>query len=453
MLPVRNQPRRWRTAFALEVNCMHRMILLVTALSLVAICAALAVHGEAKSPADRIEAAQSSDAPAAASTSSNSATGFSATPGAESPSAPWNRPAGAPKERNRETKVWRSPVLDILAIGMGIGEVTGTAEKQIVLIDPNTVYVYGLNGQEMNRIAAYDASPLELKSVDVGKIRKQGPARIYVTAQNRSVVASFVLEYRNGTLVPVIKNVPYYLRVILYPTKGQMLLGQQRGMNKAYEGPIVRLDDKGEELKPTGRFGVPLKIPIFGFCIGDLEGKREPVIAVYDREEHLRLYLPTGKRVYLSKDYYGGSDVILRASGPEERSNNGMAADETEREYVRPRIMALDLEGKGKYEILTIMHQSKTMRLLGRFKMFEDGQVVALSWNGDTLEEKWKSPRIQGMVTDFTVDTLPVVPGQALITVERQKTDWLSFLSSKSQVRAYNLRDLMERRVRSDKEE
>lgn len=432
---------------------MHRRGQLGIVLFLTALCSVLAGIGGVEVLAETGETARSSEWPTMISTAPITAAGLQIASRGARTDSPWNRPAAARQDRARDGKVWRSAALNMLAVGMGIGQVTGTAEKQIVIIDPNTVHVYSIDGTEMKPIATYEASPLELKSVDVAKIRKQGPARIYVTAQNRSALASFVLEYRNGTLVPVMKNIPYYLRVILYPTKGPILLGQQKGITKTYEGPIVRLDDKGDELQPTGRFGVPLKIPIFGFCVADLEGKREPAIAVYDREEHIRLYQPSGKRFFLSKDYYGGSDVILRQAGPEGRAQSPGAAEGAEQEYVRPRIMALDLEARGAYEILAIAHHSKTMRMLGRFKMYEDGQVVALAWNGDSLEEKWRSPKVQGMITDFAVDVLPVLPGPALVTVERQKTDWLSLLSSKSQVRAYSLKDLMERRVRSDKEE
>ncbi|MCA1960020.1 MAG: hypothetical protein LDL33_04410 [Desulfomonile sp.] len=434
---------------------MHRKASFLIPLFLAAICVVVAERGQGGNalPVDGTGEVRSLGRSAESLVSAGSEVRWEVSAASDFARIRWDRPAEATKASSGEEKTWRSAVLDLLAIGMGIGEVTGTAEKQIVLIDPSSVYVYSLNGREMTRIAAYDASPFELKSVDVARIRKQGPARIYVTAQNRSALASFVLEYRNGALVPVIKNISYYLRVILYPSKGPILLGQRRGIDRTYEGPILRLDDKGDELREIERFGVPLKIPIFGFCIGDLEGKRQPGIAVYDRSDHLRLYHPSGKRFFLSKEYYGGSDVILRQSGSEGRVGNTLGDENEDREYYRPRIMALNLEGRGPYEILAIMHHSKTMRMLGRFKMLEDGQVVGLAWNGDALERKWQSPKIQGMITDFAVDTLPVVSGPALITVERQKTDWLSFLSSKSQVRAYSLRDLMERGVRLEKEE
>ncbi len=88
---------------------------------------------------------------------------------------------------------------------------------------------------------------------------------------------------------------------------------------------------------------------------------------------------------------------------------------------------------------LALSHSSKTMRYLSRSKMLEDGKVCALAWNGDTLVEKWQSPALQGMVTDFSVDFLPGLAGRRLILLERKKTDWLSFIRSKSQVKAYDL--------------
>ncbi len=328
----------------------------------------------------------------------------------------------------------------MLAVGMGTGDVTGNGQNEVVLIDPDTVYLYRLEAGKMSLVADFQVRPLELKSVDVAKIRKQGPCRIYVSAQNRGAISSLVLEYRNGALVPIVQNLPYFLRVIPYPSKGPILLGQKRGMNRIYEGPILDLVDKGDDLEAKGRFGVPLKIPIFGFAIGDLDGNRKPLIAVYDREEHLRVYEPSGKRLYISQDYYGGSDVLLRTEGAEKRTaQNFGTGEDGGREFFRPRIMALDLSGDGRSDVLAITHSSKTRRLFSRTKMLEEGQVVGLIWNGDALEERWHTPRVSGMITDFSVDSLPGFPGKRLITVERKKTDWLSFLRSESQVRIYDL--------------
>ncbi|MDQ7783823.1 MAG: VCBS repeat-containing protein [Desulfomonilaceae bacterium] len=336
-------------------------------------------------------------------------------------------------------KVWRSEELDMLAIGMAVGDVDGDGKNEIVVIDPSRVYVYRPVSGRLDLLAEYSSGNLELKCVDVAKIRKQGPARIYVTAQNRGTVESFVLEYRNGALDPVIRGIPYFLRVIVYPTHGPILLGQKKGLRKMYEGPVYRLDDKGDALDAQGRFGIPLKIPIFGFAVGDFVGNHKPLIAVYDRYDHLRIYTPAGKRLYVTREYYGGSDVILRWAGPEKQHGSAGMDDDNEVVFFRPRIVSLDLDGNGVYEILASKHHSKTMRMMSRTKMLEEGQVVGLLWNGDVLEDLWSTPKIQGMVTDFAVDTLPGFSGRRLITLERMKTDWLAFLRSKSRLRAYDL--------------
>lgn len=336
-------------------------------------------------------------------------------------------------------KVWRSEDLDILGVGMGVGDLDGDGNNEIVIISPSTVYVYKVAQGRLDLITEYSPNALELKSVDVARIRKQGPPRIYVTAQNRGTLASFVLELRGRVLEPVIQDVRYYLRVINYPSRGPILLGQHKGMNRIYEGPIFVVNDKGTELEEGGRFGVPLKIPIFGFCVGDLQGNRQPLIAVYDKEDHLRVYDPHGKRMYVSRDYYGGSDVILRSSGPEDRKEAERSFGEGDKAFFRPRILSMDLEKRQVYDVLVLSHSSKTMRYLSRTKMLDEGRVTALSWNGDTLVPKWSSPPLQGMITDFTVGFLPGLAGRRLIVLERKKTDWLSFVRSKSQVKAYDL--------------
>lgn len=342
-------------------------------------------------------------------------------------------------------KVWRSQELNMLAIGMSCGDLDGDGQNELAVIDPHSVRVFRLSSDKLVPLAEYSASPLELKSIDVAAIQKQGPARIYVSAQNRGSVSSFVLEYRKGSLAPIIQNIDYFLRVIDYPTQGPILLGQKKGMSRMYEGEVFRMSDKGNELVPDSRFGIPLKIPIFGFTIGDFTGRRTPLIAVYDRDDHLRIYQPDGKRLYVSKNFFGGSDVLLRWHGPEKQVGGDSRRTESDLEdvYYRPRIRSYDLYGDRLYEILAISHSSKTMRFLSRSKMLEEGQIICLAWNGDALDERWATPKIEGMITDFEVNMLPGFSGPRLITLERKKTDWLSFLRSKSQVRAYDLKALL----------
>lgn len=342
--------------------------------------------------------------------------------------------------------IWRSEELSILGIGMSMGDINGDGENEIVVIDPDTVYVYKYVNDKLVLLNEYQKRIFEMKSVDVAKVRKEGPPRIYVSAQNRATVSSFVLEHRKDRLVPVIEDFGYYVRVIDYPTRGPILLGQNKGMRKIYEGYIHRVKDTGTALSIGQRFGVPMKIPIFGFCIGDFEGNRQPLIAVYDRDDHLRVYRPDGKRLYLSEGYFGGSDIPLRRYGPEERRTDHDSYMDEEKEFFRPRIMSRDLDGDGVYEVLAITHTSATWGVLSRTKMLKEGRVVCLRWNGDAMVKQWETPKIQGMITDFDLGTLPGSSVKRLITLERVKTDWFSFLKSRSKIRAYDLNMLMNSR-------
>jgi hypothetical protein len=355
--------------------------------------------------------------------------------------------------RGGAEKQWKSEDLSLLGIGMGVGDLNGDGRNEVVVIDPSTVYVFEVHDGKLKQVAEQSFSPLELKAVDVARLRKQGPARIYLTAQNRGALNSFVLELRNGSIVRVVENFAYYLRVIPYPSLGPILLGQRKGLSKTYEGPIYRLEDKGDELKVGERFGVPLKIPIFGFGVGDLAGDRKPLITVLDRDDHLRVYTPDGKRLFKSQDYYGGSDVILRSAGPEASRDREVLGEPTEIEYCRPRVLCVDADKDGAYETLVSSHKSKTMRMLQRTRMLEEGRVNALRWTGEVLEKIWQTPVVQGMVMDFAVDSFPGIAGTCLIMLERKKTDWLSFMSSKSCVRAYEIQFLLHRKPDSKERE
>jgi hypothetical protein len=348
--------------------------------------------------------------------------------------------ANDPKNAKQDSEpVWRSQELNLLGVGLGVGDVDGDGKNEVAIAGPGSVYLYRKDGEQLYQMDEYSSGSLEVKSIDVAAIRKGKPARIYVSAQNRGSIESFVLEVRGGKLARVIHGFPYFLRVIQYPTQGPFLLAQGKSLSRMYDGPVMQVQDLGDKLEIKGRFGVPLKIPVFGFAIGDLEGEKKPIIAVYDRNDRLRLYRPKGKRLYKSQEYYGGSDVVLRMTGITERTARNSLGEEMSRIYMRPRIMSLDLNGNGKYEVLAIKHSSATMRMMANMRMLRDGQVIGLEWNGDALEPVWESPPVQGMVMGFTVDNLPGLPGKRLITLERKKTDWLSFLSSKSQVRAYDI--------------
>jgi len=90
--------------------------------------------------------------------------------------------------------------------------------------------------------------------------------------------------------------------------------------------------------------------------------------------------------------------------GPEVKSRDGAYVDDTDAAGLaicRPRMMMTDFQGNSGKQILATTHSSKTLRMLSRTKMLEEGQVLALAWNGDALEERWRTPKVAGMVTDF----------------------------------------------------
>ena len=132
----------------------------------------------------------------------------------------------------------------------------------------------------------------------------------------------------------------------------------------------------------------------------------------------------------------------MRWFGPEDLRDRAKDLS-TELVYVRPRIGWWHPAPGAPAQVLCISHSSGTMRMLSRTKMFEEGRIIGLAWNGDALDQRWSTPKAQGMIVDFSVDTLSGLSGERLIVLERKKTDWLAFLLSRSQVKIYDLQQLV----------
>ena len=72
--------------------------------------------------------------------------------------------------------------------------------------------------------------------VDVADINQNGRAEIFVTNlyHDKTQLKSYVLEWDGSKLVKIVQDANWYFRVMTVPGKKPVLLGQQRGMTRAF---------------------------------------------------------------------------------------------------------------------------------------------------------------------------------------------------------------------------
>jgi len=346
---------------------------------------------------------------------------------------------------------WKSKRFQTEIRGMDIGDVTGDGLNEIVLLEGTKLNVYKYQDGVLQRIAthdSYDRSPFLV--VDVADINGNGRAEIFASKVCDTSVTSVVLEMEGRVLRPLVKQSPWFFRVMSWPGKGQVLLGQEKnpgniggeaGLIRDYfRGGIFALSWDGSKSKYVQSEESPLldvpRVFLYNFAIGDLGGDPEPEIVMIDRNERLHILDGTGEEIHKSSDVYGGTLNFL-VTNPE-TSNRRDASREWL--FIPARILILDLDKNGKNEVIINQNKSSTMGLTQRFKAFSDGKIVSLSWTGLALDPNWESRKLSGCLSDYQVKDLDNDGNPDLVVSLLQQRGAKFFQKARSLVVSYKLK-------------
>lgn len=311
--------------------------------------------------------------------------------------------AAAPPAAARKT--WFSPPLAIEMRGVGAGEVTQSGTSDIVLITREEVQVYRRQADRLELVTRYAAAGgLENIGVDVASLDGDGRAKIYVTATAPgNSLASYVLQWNGAALQPVASRLPWHLRITQL-TDGPALLAQQRGLDAFFEGPVRRLAWREGKLVAGEALELPGHVTLYSFVVADLDDDGRPEVISLQSRSALTVYDAQG-RVLRRGAQYGQSAVYV----VEKRERNDAPAEEAQ---LPGRLRAIKLPGRRVSLLAAQNHEA--IGFFHRARDFTNGEIVALRWQADGLEEVWRTERL-AYVADFQVSTLK--PGDAPVLV------------------------------------
>ena len=72
-------------------------------------------------------------------------------------------------------------------------------------------------------------------------MNRNGIAEIIVTSVVEDNLRSFILEYEEGKFRKITEKAGWYFRVLEHPKEGPILMGQQRGSEGIFVGPIYQI--------------------------------------------------------------------------------------------------------------------------------------------------------------------------------------------------------------------
>ena len=319
----------------------------------------------------------------------------SAAPAAAAP-PPSAQPPAVIAQPAPARKTWISKALPIEIRGIAVGPVTEHGRADIVLVTRQEVQVYRRRGEELELVARYSAPrSAENVGVDVADLDGDGLAEIYVTASAPSnAVASYVVRWNGSALQALATGLPWHLRLAQL-AEGPALLGQGRSFDRLFDGPIRRLAWRDGKLVPGEALRLPGHVTLYSFVTADVNGDGKPEVVSLQSRSALKVYDLQG-RVLAYGAKYGQSAVYVE----DKRANNDAQPEEAQ---MPGRLRAVTLPGNGLGFVAA--QNQESIGFFYRARNFTGGNVVALRWQDEGLNEVWRTEQL-AYIADFQVSEL-----------------------------------------------
>jgi TolB-like protein len=366
----------------------------------------------------------------------------------QSPEASPLNPAFKQHQRmaGAELSYWKSQIFRTEITGMDIGDVDGDGRNELVLMEGTEIVVYRFQDGRLQKLATFSSPDRDLfLAVDVADINKNGRAEIFATKVKGIFVTSMVLELDGGKLKTLESRSSWFYRVMDWPGKGRILLGQERMYGEigrtetaggVFRDGIYELVWNGTRYVKAGENPI-MNLPnvyIYNFAVGDLSGDGKLEVVRIDKFGALQVMDLGGEVLYKGTEAYGGT-LNFMVTNPDVSE---VFSPEKVYVWLPARILIADLDQNGRNEIIINQNQSALGDFAERFRAYSDGRVVSLTWTGLSLELNWESQKLSGALLDYQIKDLDN-DGKPDLVVALLQDRGAAFMDAKSRVVSYPL--------------
>ncbi len=298
-------------------------------------------------------------------------------------------------------------------VAMEVGDVDGDEQEEFVLASTYELRIYRRTDNRYQKIGQLAlAHRFRIHSVTMADLNNNGRQEIYVSAADAKDPNSLVLEWDGKEFAHLADNLSWYLRAIDIPGQGMVLAGQKSGLNRLMGKGVFRVDlsqgqiMKGEELQTGG-------MNLFDFSYADLDANGGLEVVAISQGDQLMVMTQSGKELWTSDDFYGGTTRFIGGESPEDLNkdleNN---RNEGQRLYIPARIVIKDMNNDGIPDVIVNKNLSSASRILARTRSYPSGEIHALTWNGISLTELWRTRKIDGYIADYHLGQVTAVPAK-----------------------------------------
>jgi len=235
-------------------------------------------------------------------------------------------------------------------------------------------------------------------NIDAADINGDGKAEIFVTAMLNGKVFSYVVRYQDGAFRRV-ANIPGFLRVINYPGRGIILVGQDYDPVAFFAGAPKQYTWSGGKYMPGPELSLPRGVTLYGFTFANF-GELNPLLVAFGDEDRVIVYsknapLWKSEEQYTVVDTYVYKPVTGIAAV---MSKPAAESDKNLRVRLQGRIVAMDINNDGRDEILLPKNIGQSF-----LSSYSGAELHGLRWTGARLDDVWGIKDLPGPVLDFQV--------------------------------------------------
>jgi hypothetical protein len=117
------------------------------------------------------------------------------------------------------------------------------------------------------------------------------------------------------------------------------------------------------------------------------------MIVTETESRYLKILNPERRVEWESGERYGGSIRYLEYPA--------MSGREPDRYYLPQRLIVADTNRDGNHELLVVKNEDSSYGIMGRVRVFRNGQAEILAWNRVTMQSQWLSDVMAGHVSDL----------------------------------------------------
>jgi len=318
--------------------------------------------------------------------------------------------AANPDTDEADAKLWRSRRFPMNVEGLGLGDVDGDGDTEVVFVSENQMAVYRYKDQAFLKVAETDLAPrLVAIGLDVADINGNGRAEIFISSRSENYYPhSYVLEW-DGTAFQTVYDAPnWYFRVGWNPqNKKRTLYGQKGSARSVIAGPVYTLAWINGAYEPQDKLLLPDGASVFGFAQGDLTGDGTADTMAFIKSDQLQLASIGRQEEWTSVDPYGGKYTWLITAEEFKRGQ------QLNRVYVDPlpdtlffipqRVLLTDFDRDGRNEVLVVKNEDTTRGIMSRVRSYREGRFENLAWDNVGMRAVWRTRKFSGYISDYNL--------------------------------------------------